>query len=83
MKNILTIFFSSNTKQTFCILGSSESNQKSEKQILKEKLNKPIKSLQKNLKTTKKYGSNQIVKPFTNPFRLNLNLYSFFGATLA
>ena len=38
----------------FHLLDSSEGNQKSEKQIQTGKLNKAIKSQQKNLKTTRK-----------------------------
>ena len=46
----------------FCLLGLSEGNQKFEKQIIKGNLNKAI-----------KYGSNQIVKPVINLFKLNFN----------
>ena len=44
------IFISSNS--LFHLLGSSEVNQKSEKQIQKGKINKALKSWQKNFKTT-------------------------------
>ena len=49
------IFISFNS--LFHLLGSSEVNQKSEKQIQKRKINKALKSWQKNFKTTEKYSN--------------------------
>ena len=47
-------YFFINFNSLFCLLGLSEGNQKSERQIQKEKLNKAIKSLQKILKPMRK-----------------------------
>ena len=52
---LIIIIFRSNSFVLFCLLGLSESNQNFEKQILKGKLNKGVKSLQKNFKKVKKW----------------------------